>query len=147
MRSRRTSSAWIGQFSQADGSETKNLVPEADRKTTIAGLEVLRVDLSGTYPRCSPRAAGSHGQGGRSRNYRTLAAIVVTPKLGNYFIKFYGPRPLVDDHAAEFNKMIAGLAVKKCRPMRDALPGSTECSNAVFAGITVARRVSEDAER
>ncbi len=103
---------WIGQFSQADGSETKNLVPEAERKTTIAGLEVLRVDLSGTY-HDSPRPLDPTAKAVDRENYRMLAAIVVTPKLGNYFIKFYGPRPLVDDHAAEFNKMIAGLTVKK----------------------------------
>ena len=41
-----------------------------------------------------------------------LAAIIASPKLGNYFIKFYGPRQTVSDHAAEFRKMIAGLQVK-----------------------------------
>jgi hypothetical protein len=102
---------WIGQFSQADGSETKNLVPEAERKTTIAGLEILRVDLSGTY-HDSPRPLDPTVKAVDRENYRMLAAIIVTPKLGNYFIKFYGPRVLVDDHAVEFKKMIAGLTVK-----------------------------------
>ena len=40
---------WIAQFSQPDGSDTKNLVPEADRKKTIAGVEVHFIDLTGTY--------------------------------------------------------------------------------------------------
>jgi hypothetical protein len=102
---------WIGQFSQADGSDTKNLVPEADRKSTIAGFEVLRVDLSGTY-HDSPRPLDPTAKAVDRENYRMLAAIIVTPKLGNYFIKFYGPRQLVSDHAPEFNEMIAGLHVK-----------------------------------
>lgn len=102
---------WIGQFKQADGSETKNLVPEAKRKQTIAGLEVQMVDLQGTYhemaaPFDPSSKAADHD------DYRMLAAIIVAPKLGNYFIKFYGPKQTVGDHAEEFHKMIAGLQVK-----------------------------------
>ena len=103
---------WIGQFSQPDGSDTKNLVSEAKRKTTVAGLDVLRVDLVGTY-HDSPRPLDPTAKSVDRDDYRMLAAIIVTPKLGNYFIKFYGPRQLVSDHEAEFNKMIDGLQLKK----------------------------------
>jgi hypothetical protein len=102
---------WIGQFKQPDGSETKNLTPEADRKKTISGLEVHWVDLMGTYrdmPRPFDPAAGSVER----ENYRMLAAIIMSPKLGNYFIKFYGPRQTVTDHAEAFHKMIEGLETK-----------------------------------
>ena len=41
-----------------------------------------------------------------------LAAIVASPKLGNYFIKFYGPKQTVTAHADEFRKMIDGMKTK-----------------------------------
>ena len=94
---------WIAQFSQPDGSETKNLVPEADRKKTIAGVEVHFVDLAGTY-KDMPRPFDPNGGATERKDYRMLAAIIVAPKLGNYFIKFYGPRQTVTDHAAEFRR-------------------------------------------
>jgi hypothetical protein len=102
---------WIGQFSQVDGSETKNQVAEANRRKTVSGLEIRFVDLSGTYKEMSrpfdPTAAAVE-----RKDYRMLAAIIASPKLGNYFIKFYGPRSTVTAHADEFHKMIDGLKVK-----------------------------------
>jgi hypothetical protein len=102
---------WIGQFSQPDGSETKNLVPEAERKKTISGVEVHFVDLTGTY-KDMPAPFAPNAAATMRKDYRMLAAVIVAPKLGNYFIKFYGPRQTVSDHAAEFRKMIDGLQVK-----------------------------------
>ena len=102
---------WIGQFKQPDGSETKNQVPEADRKQKIAGLEVQMVDLSGTF-HDMPAPFDPTSKAVDRDDYRMLAAIVVAPKLGNYFIKFYGPKQTVADHAEEFHKMIAGLQLK-----------------------------------
>jgi len=101
---------WIAQFKQADGSETKNQVPEADRKQKIAGLEVQKVDLTGTFHDSVPFDPSNKPVD--RDDYRMLAAIVVSPKLGNYFIKFYGPKQTVADHAEEFQKMIAGLQLK-----------------------------------
>jgi hypothetical protein len=102
---------WIAQFSQANGSETKNQAPEADRKKTISGLDVQMVDLAGTF-RDMPRPFDPNGGAVERQNYRMLAAVIASPKLGNYFIKFYGPRQTVSDHAEEFHKMIAGLQTK-----------------------------------
>ncbi len=102
---------WIGQFAQPDGSETKNQVPEAERKKTIAGLEVHFVDLRGTY-RDMPAPFDPSSKAVDREGYRMLAAIIVSPKLGNYFIKFYGPKQTVSDHADEFQKMVDGLHVK-----------------------------------
>lgn len=103
---------WLGQFSQADGSETKNQVAEKERKTSVAGLDVYWVDIAGTYhDRAAPFDPNSKTVD--RENYRMLAAIVVAPKLGNYFIKFYGPKQTVADHVDEFHKMIAGLQLKK----------------------------------
>jgi hypothetical protein len=102
---------WIAQFSQPDGSDTKNLVPEADRKKTIAGFEVHFIDLTGTY-KDMPRPFDPNGGVTERKDYRMLAAVIAAPKLGNYFIKFYGPRQTVTEHAAGFRKMIDGLQLK-----------------------------------
>jgi hypothetical protein len=102
---------WIAQFSQIDGSETKNQVPEANRKKTVSGLEVRFVDLSGTYKEMS-RPFDPNAASVERKDYRMLAAIITSPKLGNYFIKFYGPRQTVTAHADEFRKMIEGLKVE-----------------------------------
>lgn len=102
---------WVGQFSQADGSETKNQVPEIERKKTIAGLEVRMVDLSGTY-RDMPAPFDPSSKAINRQDYRMLAAIIVSPKSGNYFIKFYGPKQTVADHAEEFHKMVDQLHAK-----------------------------------
>ncbi len=102
---------WIAQFSQPDGSETKNQVADADRKKTIAGLDVHFIDLSGTY-KDMPRPFDPNAGAVTRKDYRMVAAIIASPKLGNYFIKFYGPKQTVADHAAEFRKMVDGLKVK-----------------------------------
>jgi hypothetical protein len=102
---------WIAQFSQVDGSETKNQVAEASRKQTISGLEVRFVDLSGTYKEMS-RPFDPNAASVERKDYRMLAAIITSPKLGNYFIKFYGPRQTVTAHVDEFRTMIDGLKVK-----------------------------------
>jgi hypothetical protein len=102
---------WIGQFSQVDGSETKNQIAEANRKKTISGLEVRFVDLAGTYKEMS-RPFDPNAASVERKDYRMLAAIIASPKLGNYFIKFYGPRQTITAHADEFRKMFDGLKVK-----------------------------------
>jgi hypothetical protein len=102
---------WIGQFSQPDGSEMKNQTREAERKKTISGLEVHFVDLAGTY-KDMPRPFDPNSPAVDRKDYRMLAAIVASPTLGNYFIKFYGPKQTVTAHAGQFGKMIDGMKVK-----------------------------------
>ena len=89
----------------------ENQIAEADRKKTIAGLEVRFVDLAGTY-KDMPRPFDPNGGATARKDYRMVAAIIASPKLGNYFIKFYGPKQTVADHTAEFRKMVDGLKVK-----------------------------------
>jgi hypothetical protein len=102
---------WIAQFSQPDGSQTKSQIAEAERKKTIAGLDVHFVDLAGTY-KDMPRPFDPTSPAVERKDYRMLAAIIASPKLGNYFIKFYGPKQTVTAHADEFRKMIDGMKVK-----------------------------------
>ncbi|MCG8584282.1 MAG: hypothetical protein MI757_06180, partial [Pirellulales bacterium] len=85
---------WIGQFSATTKNETT--------KEKVAGQEVHVIDIVGTYAdRRGPFAPAVERKG-----YRMLAAIIVTEKLGKYFVKFYGPEATVDKAAKAFHGMI-----------------------------------------
>ena len=94
---------WFGQFKPKDKPEQKEL--------TIAGQKVHYVDITGTY---SDQAGGPFAGGAKveRENYRMLAAIIVTEKSGNYFVKFYGPKATVAANEDAFKKMIDGIKVK-----------------------------------
>jgi hypothetical protein len=99
---------WSGQFQQPDGSDSKDKTKVEKKK--ISGLEVHVVQLTGTYL----DMPGGPFAGGRAvprEDYKMLGAIVVAPKIGNYFIKFYGPKKTVSQHEADFHKMLESLKV------------------------------------
>jgi len=97
---------WYGQFSQPDGSATKD---KATSKTLkLAGCTVTLVDVAGTY-KDMPGGPFAGGQAVDRPDYRMLAAIVETPGRGSYFLKFYGPGATVAKHADGFRKMVEGL--------------------------------------
>jgi hypothetical protein len=97
---------WCGQFSQPDGSDTKDKT--TTKKLTLAGCTVTMVDIPGTY-KDMPGGPFAGGQPVERPDYRMLAAIIETPESGNYFLKFYGPAALVAKHADGFRTMIEGL--------------------------------------
>ena len=76
---------WIAQMQQPDGSSSKDKAKT--ETTTINGLKVTMVDVTGTYT--AEMAPGS-GSFHNDTNYRLRAAVVETPK-GNYFVKLAGP--------------------------------------------------------
>ena len=80
---------WISQMQQPDGSASKDKAKT--ESTTINGLKVTTVDVSGTYT--AEMAPGS-GSFHNDTNYRLRAAVVETPK-GNYFVKLAGPAKTV----------------------------------------------------
>jgi len=97
---------WYGQFTQADGSATKD---KATTKTLkLAGCTVTLVDVAGTF-KDMPGGPFAGGQAVERPDYRMLAAIVETPEKGSYFLKFYGPGATVAKHADGFRKMVEGL--------------------------------------
>jgi len=65
---------------------------------------VYVVDVSGTYK----DAPGPFAKAVERPGYRMLAAVIETPD-GNYFIKFYGPKQTVADHAKAFHAMLGGM--------------------------------------
>jgi len=97
---------WYGQFTQPDGSATKD---KATSKTLkLAGCTVTLVDVAGTY-KDMPGGPFAGGQAVDRPDYRMLAAIVETPGRGSYFLKFYGPGATVAKHADGFRTMVEGL--------------------------------------
>lgn len=97
---------WCGQFSQPDGSSTR------DKTTTktfkVAGCEVTMVDIAGTF-KDMPGGPFAGGAAVERPDYRMLAAIVSTPGQGNYFLKLTGPRATIAGHEEAFRKMVEGL--------------------------------------
>jgi hypothetical protein len=97
---------WYGQFTQPDGSATKD---KATTKTLkLAGCTITLVDVAGTF-KDMPGGPFAGGQAVDRPDYRMLAAIVETPDSGSYFLKFYGPGATVAKHADGFRTMVEGL--------------------------------------
>ncbi|QDU94407.1 hypothetical protein [Lignipirellula cremea] len=96
---------WMAQFQQPDGSKTEDKAKVT--KEQIAGQTVHTVDISGTYADGRP-----FGPKVQKEDYRMLAAIIMTEKYGNYFIKFYGPEDTIKKNEAAFKKTISSLEVK-----------------------------------
>ena len=97
---------WIGQFSQPDGSATKDKA--TTKKLTVAGCDVTLVDIPGTF-KDMPGGPFAGGKVIERADWRMLAAIVQTPEGGNYFLKFTGPAATVAGQADGFRKMVEGL--------------------------------------
>lgn len=97
---------WYGQFTQPDGSETRD--KSTSKNFRVAGCTVTVVDIRGTY-RDMPGGPFAGGRAVERPDYRMLGAIVETPAAGSYFLKFYGPAATVERHAAGFQKMLEGM--------------------------------------
>ena len=98
---------WVGQFKQEDGSDTKAKV----EKLTVADCEVHYVDLSGTY--MDNPAPFSGAKAIPRDNYRQLSVIILNKKVGNYFLKFYGPKATVAENEKAFRDLVGSLTVKE----------------------------------
>ena len=68
---------WYGQFTQPDGSATKDKA--ATKKFKVAGCDVTMVDIAGTY-KDMPGGPFAGGKPIDRPAYRMLAAIVETPR-------------------------------------------------------------------
>lgn len=97
---------WVGQFTQPDGSATKDKASR--KKLTIAGCTVTLVDISGTF-KDMPGGPFAGGKAVDRPGHRMLAAIVETPSRGNYFLKLTGPAATIEGEADGFRKMVEGL--------------------------------------
>lgn len=93
---------WMGQFKNADGSAIADVEPSVFE---VDGKKVHLLDLRGTF---ADSMRGPMGPKTNRENYRMLGTIVEN-EGGLYFIKFYGPKPIVDANADEFQSMLKGL--------------------------------------
>lgn len=92
---------WAGQFSQPDGSPALETMKTEQR--TIAGYDVMWVEVSGTYQNVMV-------SGDTFPDYRLLGAIVRGPDA-NWFFKVTGPRATIEENRALFEGMLSSLRV------------------------------------
>ncbi len=94
---------WFGQFSQPDGSSTRERAKIKQIK--VAGQDVHLVEISGNFRDQRGPAAPAVER----PNFRMLAAIISTNGNGNYFVKLYGPNQTIAENERAFVEMIEGL--------------------------------------
>lgn len=97
---------WLGQFSQPDGSSTKEKAKI--QKMQVNGVEVHFVDIGGNFK----DQPGPFAPAVTRENYRMLGAIIVTEKSGMHFLKLYGPKATIGGQEQAFKDMLNGLKVK-----------------------------------
>jgi hypothetical protein len=97
---------WISQIQQTDGGPSKEKAKT--ETTTVNGLKVTTVDVSGTYTaEMAPGSGTSHNDA----NYRLRAAVIETPK-GNYFLKLVGPAKTVGHWEQAFTDYVKSFEFK-----------------------------------
>lgn len=97
---------WISQFSQPDGSSTKEKTKI--QKMQVNGIEVHYVDIPGTYK----DQAGPFAPAQVRDNFRLLGAIIVTEKAGMHFLKLTGPKATMAAQEEPFKQMVNSLKAK-----------------------------------
>ncbi len=94
---------WANQFIQPDGSPSaERLVTE---KVEVAGIPVLKAEVTGTYQSGSPMMGGS---GELLPDYMLLGAVAEGADA-NWFFKLTGPRATVEANRAAFESMLESL--------------------------------------
>ena len=97
---------WISQVQQPDGSSSTD---KAKTETsTVNGLKVTTVDVSGTY---TAEMAPGTGNQRNDANYRLRAAVIETPK-GNYFLKLVGPAKTMGRWEQSFTDFVKSFEFK-----------------------------------
>lgn len=92
---------WKGQFVKLTAEEVK--------EEKVAEQNVHFVEFIGDFKDQRGPFAPAEVQEG----YTMLAAIVTTDKLGNYFLKFYGPSETVGQNKEKFMQMVKSLKIKQ----------------------------------
>lgn len=91
---------WKGQFTDLKTDKTDEI--------KVNEQQVHIVDLAGTFrDQRGPFAPAEVKEG-----YRMLGAIIVTDKLGEYFIKFYGPAKTITENEKKFHEMVQSAETK-----------------------------------
>lgn len=91
---------WKKQFAKLTADEAK--------EEKIAGQTVHIIELKGDYK----DQRGPFAPAVLKEDYTVLGAIVVTDKLGDYFLKLYGPSETISENKEKFTGMVKSLKVK-----------------------------------
>jgi hypothetical protein len=95
---------WIGQFQQADGSDSKEKTKLAE--STRDGLTITRVELRGIF------ADGMQKPPRQTDDGMLLGAIVESADGENLYVKLTGPRAAIESEAVRFDEFIASVKRK-----------------------------------
>jgi hypothetical protein len=99
---------WIAQVVQPDGKASGDRAVKT--KIDLEGAAAHVVDISGTYV---DRPRGPLGPTVNREEYRLLAAIVDVGDVGQFFVKFYGPRKTIAQHEKAFTELVKSAKVAK----------------------------------
>ncbi|MBM4002961.1 MAG: hypothetical protein FJ295_06675 [Planctomycetes bacterium] len=97
---------WIGQFSQPDGSSTKEKTRQ--EQLTVGKNKIQVVDISGSYK----DQRGPMTPAVTREDYRMLGAIISTENSGLIFLKFYGPKKTIAANEKGFQEMLKSIKAK-----------------------------------
>ena len=95
---------WADQFTQPDGSSTRELLQT--ETIQVEGLEVLIVSVTGTYNEGGMMMTGAPAK--TMPGYMLLGAVVEGPD-SNWFFKFTGPEQTVRDNEEQFRGLVASV--------------------------------------
>lgn len=101
---------WYGQYSQPNGSDTKDVAKVTKSTVGENDNEVVWVDISGTLLD-KPGGPMSGGSVVEREDYRMLAAIIQAGEHGQCFVKLYGPRRTISDNEAAFRAFVGSLEI------------------------------------
>jgi len=97
---------WVNQIQQPDGSKSTDKAKI--ETTTVNGVKVTTVDVSGTYT--AEMAPGSQTRHNDTQQ-RLRAAVIESPK-GNYFLKLIGPEKTVTKWDQSFKDYLKSIEFK-----------------------------------
>jgi hypothetical protein len=99
---------WIAQVVQPDGKASGDKAVKT--KLDLDGATAHVVDISGTYV---DRPRGPLGPTVNREQYRLMAAIIDVGDVGQFFVKFYGPRKTIAAHEKAFIELVKSAKVAK----------------------------------
>lgn len=97
---------WLGQFRLGHDADGQDAFKRD--KTTVGDLTVHRADIAGTY---FDAPQGPFGPKVERSDYRLLGAMIETPEMGTWYLKFYGPQDLIEQQAEAFDAIVQSLEV------------------------------------
>lgn len=93
---------WIGQFTQADGSESASIAKIEEK--TQSGFKITTIALEGMYG----ASMGPNAPKSQAKEMAMLGAIIESSD-GPYYFKLVGPKQTIKSKEAEFKKSIMSI--------------------------------------